>query len=250
MPKKPEVKLQLADYEGVAFDFDGTLANGHHLHDESRQIAFREQGLDQITLEQHQKGHLYGTRSNTIIAGVLQEAGVVATDIDPDTHPLVLSLVERKQEVYLKLAERGLDEHTNAVDALKLFNTYYQPNISIVTTARLNEITPFIRRYSLGAIFAGDHLVTHEVVRAQGLQPKPAPDAYLLAAKIMGIVDVSKMIVIEDSTGGVEASRRAGATTIAVGTTNARGLFYDEQLEYHPDYFFDNFVELIEAFKP
>ncbi len=244
------MKFRIEDFEGVAFDFDGTLANAHHVHEESRLVAFGEHGLGHITLEQQQKGHTYGTRPNTIIAGVLREAGVVDADIDPDAHPLVVSLVNRKREIFLERAEQGLDAQDGSIEAAKLMGALYLPKMAIVTTAMLGEIKPFIGRYDLGSTFTDNHLITDDTMREHGLQLKPAPDAYLLAANIMGISDVLKMIVIEDSTGGVESGKRAGATTIAVGTTNARDVFFDQNLEYHPDYFFANFAELSEAFKP
>lgn len=48
---------------------------------------------------------------------------------------------------------------------------------------------------------------------------KPAPDPYLLAAERMGVAPAD-CLVIEDAPAGVEAAKAAGATVIAVLTTN------------------------------
>ncbi|WOD38191.1 HAD-IA family hydrolase [Nodosilinea sp. E11] len=48
---------------------------------------------------------------------------------------------------------------------------------------------------------------------------KPAPDPYLLAAERMGMTPAD-CLVIEDAPAGVEAAKAAGATVIAVTTTN------------------------------
>jgi mannitol-1-/sugar-/sorbitol-6-phosphatase len=45
---------------------------------------------------------------------------------------------------------------------------------------------------------------------------KPDPEGYLQAADRLG-VDASRCLVVEDSTVGVEAGRRAGSTVAAIG---------------------------------
>jgi mannitol-1-/sugar-/sorbitol-6-phosphatase len=58
-------------------------------------------------------------------------------------------------------------------------------------------------------------LVTADHVRVG----KPAPDPYLLAAKLLG-VDPTRCLVIEDAPSGVAAGRAAGATVLALLTTH------------------------------
>jgi beta-phosphoglucomutase len=53
----------------------------------------------------------------------------------------------------------------------------------------------------------------HQVAR-----PKPWPDVYYKAAKLLG-VDSEDCIVFEDSAAGVEAARRAGARVVGIATT-------------------------------
>ena len=46
---------------------------------------------------------------------------------------------------------------------------------------------------------------------------KPAPDAYLKAAELLGI-PIASCLVLEDATSGYTAARRAGAQVLLVGT--------------------------------
>jgi sugar-phosphatase len=50
-------------------------------------------------------------------------------------------------------------------------------------------------------------------------QGKPDPDAYLLAARGLGVVP-SDCLVIEDAPAGIQAARSAGMTVVAVATTH------------------------------
>jgi sugar-phosphatase len=49
---------------------------------------------------------------------------------------------------------------------------------------------------------------------------KPAPDPYLLAAKLLG-VDPARCVVVEDSPAGVQAGKSAGAHVLGLRTTHA-----------------------------
>ena len=63
------------------------------------------------------------------------------------------------------------------------------------------------------------HLSKHFEVLIDGntkLPRKPAPDTFLLAAKLLG-VDPKECIVFEDSLAGIEAACNAGMPVIAVG---------------------------------
>lgn len=66
-------------------------------------------------------------------------------------------------------------------------------------------------------------LAEHFAVVVDGHQverPKPAPDIYLLAARLLG-KNPADCIVFEDSETGVRAARAAGARVVAVATTES-----------------------------
>jgi beta-phosphoglucomutase len=49
--------------------------------------------------------------------------------------------------------------------------------------------------------------------------PKPHPDVYLKAAKLLG-VDAANCVVFEDSHSGIQAARAAGMRVVGVRTTH------------------------------
>ena len=62
-----------------------------------------------------------------------------------------------------------------------------------------------------------DHIITGDMVT----KAKPAPDCYLMGAKMLGI-DIKDCIVVEDSRNGLIAGRESGARVIGIATTLSR----------------------------
>jgi beta-phosphoglucomutase-like phosphatase (HAD superfamily) len=78
-------------------------------------------------------------------------------------------------------------------------------------------------------------------VAARGLPGKPAPDAYLLGAELLG-VDASKAIVVEDAVSGVAAGA-AGHFAVVIGVD--RGAGHDTLLSHGADIVVDDLSELL-----
>lgn len=76
----------------------------------------------------------------------------------------------------------------------------------------------------LGAVGLSD-LISRSVPADEVAHPKPAPDVYLAACRLLA-VDPSNVLVIEDSPTGIEAGLVAGCTVVAID----RGWFRPEQL--------------------
>lgn len=81
-----------------------------------------------------------------------------------------------------------------------------------------------------------DRVLTSEDFSAS----KPAPDCYILAAKVAGC-EKEECIVFEDAMNGVLAGHNSGIYTIGVATYNPR-----EMLEEYCDRVIDDFRELLE----
>ncbi len=229
------MKLNLKDFDGAAFDFDGTLADSVSTHERLRREAFTEQGFGHITAEAHSLGHTYGVNSNQIIAGVLKAAGVLPLDADPTTDETVGRLVHRKRELYTVAARHGLDAQPGAVELVRRLAAVYSGRVALVTTAYDEEVMPFIQRHGLTGIFESKRIITEDTLVTMSLQTKPAPDGYILARERLQIEDPARLLVIEDTPGGTESGKRAKATVLAVGTTNAEIAFRGKA--YQPDYF-------------
>jgi beta-phosphoglucomutase-like phosphatase (HAD superfamily) len=55
---------------------------------------------------------------------------------------------------------------------------------------------------------------------------------------------VSRVLAVEDSTGGVESGARAGCLTLALGTSHAREVMMSPDLSYAPDMFAQSFADI------
>jgi beta-phosphoglucomutase-like phosphatase (HAD superfamily) len=97
-----------------------------------------------------------------------------------------------------------------------------------------------IAEHSLRATGMWDELefmLSADEVLAAGKSPKPAPDPYLMAAKMLG-VEPEECLVYEDSGTGVRSGLAAGMTVVQV-------LDYGLPLEKKADYFSHNREQLI-----
>lgn len=72
-----------------------------------------------------------------------------------------------------------------------------------------------------------DVFVTSDLVS----RGKPAPDPYLLGAKLSG-VDPTKCLVVEDAPPGVRAGKAAGAKVLGLGTTHDKGRMWEAGADF------------------
>jgi beta-phosphoglucomutase len=72
------------------------------------------------------------------------------------------------------------------------------------------------------------HLFLNKVTRDQVKQGKPAPDIFLLAAKLMGY-PVAQCLAVEDSIVGIEAAQIAGAIPIWIPEVNSKKTLMDSE---------------------
>lgn len=84
--------------------------------------------------------------------------------------------------------------------------------LAVVSNNPTNQVREILQGVDLFKFF--DEIVGNDI---EHLNKKPAPDFYLLAAKLVG-VEQSKCVVIEDSLLGAQAGRAAGCYTVGVAT--------------------------------
>lgn len=226
---------------GVAFDFDGVLV-GLEAHSEARVQAFEEFAVstsDERFLaspQVHEEAHLHGSHPRPIIGWVLQRQGLIEPDVDASEDPLTYAVVERKQELYIAMANAGFDALDGSLDCVDwAADTFGEGRTAIVTTARPSEVYPFISRHSLdnkvGLVVTGEDVDGHL---------KPHPLAYDLAVRGL-VLDPSECIAIEDSVRGLQSAQAAGLVAIGITTTHTA-----EQLIGHADYIVESFESIPE----
>lgn len=107
----------------------------------------------------------------------------------------------------LELLNESVPWRPGAIELMHEFQALSIPQ-SLVTMSiqrMARTVASYIPQTPLEVVIAGDDVT----------EPKPAPEAYLLAAKKLG-VDITGCLAIEDSPAGCQSALAAGAVTLGV----------------------------------
>ncbi|MCX6728377.1 MAG: HAD family phosphatase [Candidatus Saccharibacteria bacterium] len=226
-------RMKLSDYDAIAFDVEGTLADTIPTHHAARLQAFSELGYGNITAQQHELGKTYGSSSSDIIGGVLHEAGVIKENGPYNENPVVQEALDLKMRLYEQAAEAGFNAMPGAVEFVESVASRYIGRMALVTTSQERFVTSFLEKYDLLKYFARDLIIGEDTIKSEGINGKPAPDSYNLAKKRL---HADSLLVFEDTAPGTIAAKKAGATVVAVAfEPNNTKLFESGTLEYPPD---------------
>jgi beta-phosphoglucomutase-like phosphatase (HAD superfamily) len=188
----PLPKLEAGMYDAVLFDLDGTLIDTESIALETGIAAFAAAGHRVDSGFMHR---LVG-RDEPTAAGIIR-AAIPGADLD--------AINRTWRAAFAAGVDRGLALKPGAAELLELLR---HPLAIVTSTGREGAH----RKLGIAGI-AGSftHVVTLDDVTA----PKPAPDPYLLAASLFGVVP-GRCLVFEDSETGAEAALRAGCVVVQV----------------------------------
>jgi beta-phosphoglucomutase-like phosphatase (HAD superfamily) len=227
-------KIQLSNFDAVAFDMEGTIADTIPTHHQTRLAAFEQHGFGDISLEEHHKGSRYGSSNHDILGGILHATGKIDNDIPFEDNAIVQDVVASKLLLFRAAASQGFKAIPGAIDLIEKIAPRFPGKMAIVTSCEEEFLLPFVARYELQRFFPPEHLIGLETTAQAGLRGKPAGDPYRLAMKRLG---AKKLLVFEDTIPGIAAGKRAGATVIAFAHNEED--YHDFQsvgLEYPPDF--------------
>jgi beta-phosphoglucomutase family hydrolase len=214
MPQ-PESKRAIARdlYDAVLFDLDGVITDTANLHAACWKQMFDEYLQKRAT----QKGEAFrpfdiamdyrlyvdgkprfdGVRSFLLSRGIeLPEGG----PDDPPQAETVGGLGNHKDDLVNKIIEDvGVKPYEGSV---KLIHQLRHRGFKIAVVTSSQNCVAVLRAAKLDAFF--DLRVDGNMILAEQLAGKPAPDTFLIAAKRLG-VEPSRGVVIEDALSGVEA---------------------------------------------
>ena len=180
-------------YDALLFDLDGTLIDTESLAVASGLAAFAEVGFPVELAFMHRLVGIDGPTS----AGIIR-----------DHHPTLeiahLNTVWRSG--FDAALQRGLSLKPGVSELLA--HARHLPRV-LVTSSRRTEAHSKLGMVGLAQTFA--HVITVDDVT----NPKPHPDPYLLAARLLG-VPPARCLVFEDSEAGSEAAHRAGCVVVQV----------------------------------
>ena len=200
-------------YDAVLLDLDGVITDTASVH-----AACWKQMFDQYLQKRAtQRGEAFrpfdiatdyrlyvdGKPRYDGVRDFLASRGIQLPEGNPDDPPqaeTVDGLGNRKNELVNKIIEdEGVESFEGSVELIhQLRGKGFK--MAVVTSSQ--NCTAVLRAAKLEHCF--DVQVDGDVIHAQHLAGKPAPDTFLTAAKLLG-VEPSRAVVIEDALSGVEA---------------------------------------------
>ena len=198
----------------VAFDMDGLMFNTEDIYDVVGDRLLRKRGHE---FSNELKLKMMGLPSEKALDVMKQICGL---DEDVD------ALVTESNELYLEELPVRIQMMAGLTGLMDELEVRGLPK-AVATSSSLEHANLALGTFDLHCRF--DFVLTAENVK----NGKPAPDVYLLAAERLG-VEVSELLVLEDSLVGTSAAVRAGAVTVAVPGPHSRNQDFG-----HADYVVD-----------
>jgi beta-phosphoglucomutase family hydrolase len=200
-------------YDAVLLDLDGVITDTATVHaacwkqmfDEYLQKRAMQRGEAFRPFDPATDYRLYvdGKPRFDGVRDFLTSRGIQLPEGSPDDPPeaeTVGGLGNRKNDLVNKIIEEtGVEPYEGSV---KLVRQLRQRGFKIAVVTSSQNCTAVLRAAKLDALF--DIRVDGNTILAEHLAGKPAPDTFLMAAKLLG-VDPSRAVVIEDALSGVEA---------------------------------------------
>ncbi|RMB61714.1 HAD family hydrolase [Tessaracoccus antarcticus] len=189
MTPQPHNPLVGASFDAVIFDLDGTLIDSH-----VAMVRSYERWAEEFGIRLDRLPHLLGMPSAAVSEALLPPEHVVAATERIE----VLEVTDTEGVVALPGAREA-------------FTTLPRTGVAIATSCTTDLMRA---RLSAADLPFPDVIVTRDHV-ADG---KPAPDSFLLAAKLLG-VHPARALVVEDAPAGIAAARAAGCPVLGIAST-------------------------------
>jgi beta-phosphoglucomutase len=187
----------------VLWDLDGTVVDSEEFHWRAWQVTMAAQG---VAITHGQFLATFGQRNDSVLPGWL---GV------PPGDPLVERIGAAKESLYRRMVEsEGLSPLPGVREWVERLHREGWRQ-AIASSAPGRNVDVVLRTIGLASDFQA-------IVAAEDVTTgKPDPQVFLLAARRVG-VEPPRCTVVEDAAAGVEAGKRAGMRTIAVGRNATR----------------------------
>jgi beta-phosphoglucomutase family hydrolase len=213
MPRPESKRINRDQYDAVLFDLDGVITNTATLH-----ATCWKQMFDEYLRERaEQKGEAFrpfdlATDYRLYVDGkprfdgvrdFLRSRGIQLPEGNPDDPAdveTVHGLGNRKNDLVNRaIAEVGVEPYAGTVQFIhQLGRDGFK--IAVVTSSQ--NCSAVLRAAKLDASF--EVRVDGNTIEAERLGGKPAPDTFLMAARLLG-VEPKRTVVVEDAISGVEA---------------------------------------------
>jgi len=214
----PVITLSPQDYSAVLFDLDGVLTQTARVHAGAWKRLF-DRFLEQrsarngeafvpFDLDADYRRYVDGKPRYDGVAAFLASRGIALPQGAPEDAPgmqTVRALGNLKDQYFLEhLKARGVEAYETSVALVRRLRA-----LGIRTAAVSSSVNcaAVLEAAGIGVLF--DARVDGTDLARSDLRGKPAPDAFLEAARRLGVAPV-RAVVVEDAVAGVEAGRAGG----------------------------------------
>jgi beta-phosphoglucomutase family hydrolase len=251
MPRPESKRVNRDQYDAVLFDLDGVITNTATLH----AICWKQMFDEYLRERAEQKGEAFrpfdlATDYRLYVDGEPRFDGVrdflrsrriqlpEGSPDDPADVETVHGLGNRKNELVNRaIAEVGVEPYAGTV---QFIHQLRRDGFKIAVVTSSQNCDAVLRAAKLDDLF--EVRVDGNLIQAQRLAGKPAPDTFLIAAKQLGVEPI-RTVVIEDAISGVEAGSN-GKFGLVIGVAHKGNA---EELKRHGAHLVvDDLGELVE----
>jgi beta-phosphoglucomutase family hydrolase len=237
-------------YDAVLLDLDGVITDTASLHascwkqmfDEYLQARAIQRGeaFHEFDVSTDYRLYVDGKPRFDGVRDFLKSRDICLPEGSPDDPPdaeTVIGLGNRKNDLVNKhIEEIGVQPYHGSV---KLIRQLRDQGFKVAVVTSSQNCSTVLKAAKLDALC--ELQVDGNVIHAQNLAGKPAPDTFLMAAKLLG-VEPARAIVIEDAISGVQAGSN-GNFGLVIGV--ARKGNAEELRQHGADFVVNDLGELV-----
>jgi beta-phosphoglucomutase family hydrolase len=212
--RQPKSKYVNRDqYDAILFDLDGVITNTANLHANCWKQTFDEylqkraiergEGFHPFDIAADYQLYVDGKPRFDGVRDFLRSRGIQLPEgnlDDPGSVETVHGLGNRKNHMVNRaIAEVGVEPYTGTV---RFIHQLRRDGFKIAVVTSSQNCDAVLRAAKLEDLF--EVRVDGNVIQQQRLAGKPAPDTFLVAARLLG-VEPKRTVAIEDAISGVEA---------------------------------------------
>jgi beta-phosphoglucomutase family hydrolase len=213
-PMRQESKRVSRDqYDAVLFDLDGVVTDTAGLHarcwkqmfDEylQKRSSFTGEAFLSFDIATDYRLYVDGKPRFDGVRDFLSSRGIQLPEGDPDDRSEVETVCGlgncKNNLLNHAIADMGVEPYHGTV---RFIHQLLRNGLKIAVVTSSQNCTAVLKAAQLADFF--EVRVDGNTIDAQGLAGKPAPDTFLIAAKLLGVEPI-RTVVIEDAISGVEA---------------------------------------------
>ncbi len=196
--------IEWSTYQAVLFDLDGVITPTAEVHERAWAELFASWDYS----PQDYLRFIDGKPRYDGVRSFLASRDVTLPEGDPADPPgdgTVCALGNRKNDLFNSVLEReGVAPYPGSLRLMDHLDAMGVPQAIVSSSKNARGVLA-----AAGLAERFPHVVDGVVAAAEGLAGKPAPDMFLLGARLLG-VDTVDTVVVEDATSGVAAGVRGG----------------------------------------